>query len=453
MSEGLPKPDGIDFVPPVDPNQVAQDAALENPQVTEGEPVLATEMQEDTQHDVSDQVVDDTAALDSETEARIQELRDRGRVGVLTEGTERRTIDYIGRMDNSEHDPDAIAAVNKANRLSQQQLAEHLVRQGRDDPRLRIGKNFEDATNWKLDEVAREVDPNNRRDRRSHDLKEYFEDPEGWETRLRERFKDNGKSDERIEEDIELRKGSLDSELERIGEKGDETREYWLQRDYERLKAKTSGQDQYRGDLLNLYARDPEKYKAMATEEFVAEGRKFRDDGQETSRLARLESFGKSLEQRLPEFVEDASSLADFCEEMSKIVSSLQRLRGRGDFHPEELFSFVEAIEGKEIPGEDTLPEDSKTPEQKEAVRAYNRGQKARQDTEYRLSYGRHGYFSADDFPLDLDRPPREQMREAVERIKSFTNNWITDGQKAREEFDKKWGKAPEDKEPNPKAA
>ena len=53
-------------------------------------------------------------ANDTELEERLNDLRERGRVGVLTEGTERN--DTTDRLKNSDNDPEAIALVNKANR-------------------------------------------------------------------------------------------------------------------------------------------------------------------------------------------------------------------------------------------------------------------------------------------------------------------------------------------------
>ena len=456
MSEGLPKPNRIDFEPPVDLNQVAEAVALENdPSLmdepvlsTEGQPAPPTEIQEDAQHSMSYQAVDDSTVMSPEVEARIQGLRDRGRINVLSDEGVMRPAVTATQINNSEHDPDAIAVVNKANRLTRQTEAERRRQNGYNDIGGRIGRSYKEATERKLDEIENETE-----DDYEAGLKDYFNDPEAWEAGLRKDWQGEGMSDDRIEDIIESSKSRNDWLLEQIGKKWDKRRGEWIKRDLEVLEAEKVRQEQYRGDLLNLYARNPEKYKAMSTEEFVAEGHKFREDGWETSRLARLESFGKSLEEKLPKLIEGASSVASVCDELNSIVRSLQRLRGGGNLDPEELFGFVEAMEGKKIPSLDTVPEDKDAPGRKEAIKAYANGQKARQDTEYKLSYGRHGYFRDTDLVPDLDRSPREQMKEAVERTKVFTNKWISDGQKAREEFDKKWGKAPEDKEPNPKAA
>lgn len=448
MSGELPKPDGIDFVPPVDPTQVAEAAALENPQVTEGKPVQPAEMQEDTHHGVSDQVADDdSTAISPETEARIEELRKRGRVGVLTEGTER--PDTSHRMKNSDYDPDVIAAVNKAARLQDQQDDEYIKRKsgGRVTPKPKIRDQFVRATDGKLDEITGKRDTDGG-------LREYFEDPEGWEAGQRAYLKDSeGFGDERTERHIETRKDIFDRSLRDIGEKWDDRRSEWLERNYEALKDRQRGEDGYRGDLLDLYARNPEKYKSMSTEEFVAVGKEFRSDSRGTSRLASLESFGKSLEEKLPQLVEDASSITDFCSKMDEVLNSIRwDLERQGNW--EDLYGFIEAVEGKETPDRDTLPDDNKTDEQKEAIRAYRRGVKARRDTEDRLyTASVHGYFRPDDFVSDLDQSPREQMKEAVERAKKITDQWVEDGQKARAKFDEKWGKAPEDKDPEPKAA
>ncbi len=357
MSEGLPKPDGFDFVSPVEPSRVAEEGS-----------VIPTEIQEDTPHDVSGQVADGSVTLSPEAEARIEELRNRGRIGVLTEGTERRAVDYTGRMKNSEHDPDAIAAVNKANRLNQQKLAERRRRMG--------------ATQ------------------------------------------------------------------EGIGEKWDARRDGSARYDHEAVRELQQQQDGFRGDLLDLYARDPEKYKIIPTEEFVAQGREFKKSSWETSRLAYLESSGKWLEEKLPQLVEDASSITDFCSKMDVVLNEIRwQLERQGD--KEALYGFIEAVEGKEIPDMDTLPDDNKTDEQIEAIRAYNRGKKARRDTEDRLYMASlHGYFRPDDFVSDLDRSPREQMKEAVERAMNITDQWVEAGQKARTDFEEKWGKAPESTEP-----
>lgn len=433
MAEEAPKP------PEIDPEQVAQAAALENAPVPESPAVLPIEIQEVADHDTAAQPADDPVARDSETEARIQELRNRGRVGVLTEGTER--PDTSNRLKKSEHDPEAIAAVNKANRLLQQQRTVHLEGQGR-DTRLGIGQTFKTATAHKLNTVAGEYS-----DSPHPEVKEYFEDPEGWETRVRDQLKANGNSDEWINEYLDDEKSNFDRQLARIGERYDSSRDAWLQDKYEDLESQTRIQDKFRGDLLDLYARDPEKYKAMSTEEFVTQGREFRSTSWETAKRATMESWGSSLSESLPKLVENASSIYDFRGTMNTLINKLRNQMDKKGISPEELISFVEALEGKEAPY-------SQIPEDRADLPAYDKAYDDRLDTERRIrnSY-QHGYFNIDDFAKDLDRSPREQMKEAVERAKVVTDRWVEAGKKARQEFEEKWGAEPQGEEPEPQAA
>lgn len=435
MADSAPKPEELPVTAQIDPSQVAEAAALEDQHDAEDSSVLPIEIQEVTEPDTSARIVDNPVR-DDETEARIQELRNRGRVGVLTEGTER--PDASHRMKNTDHDPDAIAAANKANRQAQQERAEHIG----DRRKPTVGETFKRATNIKLDTVAGKYN-----DSPVPDVKAYFEDPAGWEEKLRSDLRDRGRSDEQIEGRIEDLKSIYDRELARIGEKSDEMRDDWLQEKYLHLDVQTRDQDAFRGDLLDLYARDPEKYKAMSTEEFVAEGREFRRSSWETSARATLQSLGSALNETLPKLVEDASSLDLFCREMNKQFNDLLLRIVRQDIDVEELYSFVEAIEGKEGP----YPQ---IPEDPADGAAYEKALDDRYNTIDRAEYASmHGYFTVNDFVKDLDRSPREQMKEAVERAKVVTDRWVEAGKKAREEFETKWGKAPNSEEPEPQAA
>lgn len=432
MTEGMLRPDEFDQEPLIDPNQVAEAAALEDPQTNQSDSVTAADMQEDTHHSVTDQVADDSVALDSETEARLEELRNRGRVGVLTEGTER--PDTSGRMKNSDHDPEAIATVNKANRLTRQKREEHA--DGFYAPRAHAGETFRRTTDRKLNAIAED-----------DNLKKSFEDPVAWEAGLRSGLEDLGHSDDAIESDIDRMKTVRDRNLERIEEEADSWRADLLQDGYNTLRGETTRQDQYRGDLLDLYARNPEKYKVMLTEEFVAEGRRFKDDSQETSRLAMLESVGTALEKKLAKLVEDTTDLDHFCTEINRIVSGVHASMNNGQLDEEDAFGLVEAFEGVEVPGRETLPDSDDTPEQRAATEAFYAGQDIREGTKRRLFGRTNGYFSASDFVKDLERSPREQMKEAVDRANVYFDKWIEEGQKAREEFDENWGDQPAEEE------
>lgn len=436
-----PRPNEIDIVTPdADPAAIAQDAAQEDGQFSERGVSETTEMQEDTPHDVSDQAANDSSTMDSQTEARIQELRDRGRVGVLTEGTER--PDTSERMKNSDHDPDAIAAVNKASRATVVRNEDGTINR----PFTMRGA-YEYAGERRANNIAGYVD--NGYDEK---VKLFEENPEEWEAKERTRLEEKYPDDPVEVEDI---LSGMRGRIERIVLEDDKIYREVLEREKESfgkaLEQETKVQDAYRGDMLDLYARDPEKYKAMTTEEFVAEGRRFKENSLDTAEAEARKAWGDWFAEHAPEMVEDASNIGEFADQLNKMVL---RLLNSDGVSRADIYNFVESIEDKEVPEIDTVPKDGTKEERKEAFIAYQRGQDTRADTVNRLySAGMHGYFKSAHLVPDLDRPPREQMREAVERAKKITGQWVEAGNKARADFEEKWGKAPEDKEPEPKAA
>lgn len=298
-----------------------------------------------------DQAAGSDPAHDAEIEERLNDLRERGRVGVLTEGTER--PDTSDRIKNSDHDPEAVALVNK------------------------------------------------RYDKYSYNVNQRPSVREIYDLRDEDR------------EDVFFG-----------GERAQENFERNLKNHHEDLKRNQQGLEISRGDILEMYARNPEKYKGMSVEEFVEQGDKYLRDVEKLSR--------KDYACRISELLIKATGETDqgSPKKTAEFINKAM-LKLRSTYFESESRTLIATIKGFD---ENTV----------EGVDDRNK----RIDKIWNSIRAGHDLVTGSDFIGDnWDTPPSVKAKEMSEHIRQATANWREEYQKAKAEFEEKWGVKPEKSE------